>query len=171
MDDLARLHNLYESHPSQVWQSFLCFTGIGSGLHQNTFNHATLRMLKSIQKVESHEHFKSFSWPVFGPFDLTHKEKLVVAQPGSCAPEPSPGERRYSSVEEAIGFCIFNNFTLGKTHFSILVHEGTYFNPVPQIIHGPTKDFTLEIIGTKNVRFILCNPFSKLITIVPGKDV
>jgi len=154
-----------------MFKSFLIFSGIGASLDQNTFNDATLRMLKSIKKVEENEHFKNFSWPVYDRSYLTYEEKLVVAQPGYRAPKPFPGERRFTSVEEAIAFCIWSNKEFGTSQFSILVHEGTYFNPIPEMIKGTIKDLSLEIIGTKNVRFILCNPFSKLITIYSGRKV
>jgi len=117
-----------------------------------------VRLLQSMSFVERNPYFCSSTCD---KSRISYPENLVVVvSPASEAPPPAEGEVRVTKISEAIMHCAFRAIDGDGTKFSILVHEGVYFNP--NISIPPTcvpeyqipKDFTIEIIGTKNVRLV-----------------
>lgn len=111
-------------------------------------NSQTLFMLKSIEWVEKNELFKS-KHSVIVP---THKNVIVVS-----SKEPQLREREIwmCQVQDAIQFCLKTSETSDLKQFSILIQEGLYINPFPHFVNTFPGECFIELIGVKDVRFVL----------------
>ena len=102
------------------------------------------------------------------PVVLKHPDNvIVVASPTGRAPPPAAGERRAGQLSTAIKMaCVFSK--LGRPGCSIVVHEGMYIDPMAGIRDndmsalGWRHGFSLEIVGTKEVRIVNTSPTDSL---------
>jgi len=119
-------------------------------------NASYLRTLKSMVWLENKSEFNSSTYT----YDSSHlsypQNVVVVASPTSKGPPPVDGEVRFKSFTEALS-SLSKYIKFGKTDgVSILVHEGLYINPFLQVhIKSLPQNFTIEIVGIKNVRFLI----------------
>ena len=80
---------------------------------------------------------------------------ITVASPTGKAPPPSPGERRFTKLSEAINTASDMAINGITNSCSIVVHEGFYIDAFDMEKQPIDCGVELEIIGVKNVRLIL----------------
>ena len=121
-------------------------------------NRNFVKMLQSVAEAEKDPRFSSKNYDVADVKPMYPENVIVVASPTGNAPPRAPGETRVDRLSYAV-LAAFLRASVGLKRCSIVVHEGVYLDPlknIPTIGEPPgiLKDFSLEIIGVKNVRLI-----------------
>ena len=129
-----------------------------------SMNRRFFELLQSVAEAERDPHF--FANHYANPrLNLMYPDNvIVVASPTGKAPPPAPNETRVTKLSHAVRAAVLRS-DIGGKGCSILVHEGVYIDPlqfIPPCYTVPYsnyshQDFSLEIVGTKNVRLILEN--------------
>ena len=128
--------------------------------------------LKLIAAAEKRHNFRTRSYDV-AALALKHPQNVISVAPAlSKAPPPRlPGETRVTKLSDAIHAAVRRareGGVKGRSGCSILVHEGVYIDPLSAVGNFP-KEFSLEIVGVKNVRLIFetldCFPISMNLTL------
>ena len=113
-------------------------------------------MLKSIAAAERDRNFRTEHYE-FAALELNHPQNLISVAPlVGKVPPPLPGETRVTKLSDAMYTALCrarNEGTKGRKGCSIVVHEGVYVDALTPAGNFP-KEFSLEIVGVKNVRLI-----------------
>ena len=102
-----------------------------------------LRMLQSMAEVEKNPRFRSKQYAIVGSEEeetvsepnsvkvaLKHPDNvIVVASPTGKAPPSANGEKRVTTLTQAVQLSFMEHFLYGTSGCSIVVHEGMYINP------------------------------------------
>ena len=128
-------------------------------------------MLQSMAEVEKNPRFRSKQYAIVGSEEeetvsepnsvkvaLKHPDNvIVVASPTGKAPPSANGEKRVTTLTQAVHLSFMEHCLYGTSGCSIVVHEGMYINPDLSYCYEalPGKDkFSIEIVGVHDVRIV-----------------